>query len=512
MVLRRRLILLAGAIVAVLMAFAAAAASMSAARERASRSEVAVSVAVEQTLQLASAYKDMETGQRGFIIGGSEGFLDPYRTGGRNIDRLQTLLLSNIRWTSPRSVPQLKAVIANGDAWRAVAAQEILIRRTRGKAEAESLIGGQAGKTKFDALRASLALMSTRLNQQLTIERATHERRAKQLSTLIFAMPVAVIVFLFACAALLNRWVLAPIAGMVRAVSEVSSGHLSTAVPQEGAPDIAELGQRVDAMRLAIVGRLQEAADAREVAQRSREAIEQNTILALQLRAELASELGVMPTGWTAAADLLPAEGWVAGDCYDVTLVSPHVLGLIVIDIAGHGAEQAIMALKSKEILRAALRVPLPPGEALALLAEQVSDMAPSFLTAFVALIDTVSGRCQYANAGHPPPLLAHHKGDLVELPLTGPILGAFTATWRTEEVNIPPGGKLAVYTDGLNEARNSVDEFYGMERLAALVITLPCEDAEPVIKACFDDLHAFSPARLVDDVTMVLICRACPE
>ena len=170
------------------------------------------------------------------------------------------------------------------------------------------------------------------------------------------------------------------------------------------------------------------------------------------------------------------------------------------------------MALKSKEILRAALRVPLPPGEALALLAEQVSDMAPSFLTAFVALIDTVSGRCQYANAGHPPPLLAHHKGDLVELPLTGPILGAFTATWRTEEVAIPPGGKLAVYTDGLHEARNSADEFYGMERLAALVITLPCEDAGPVIKACFDDLHAFSPARLVDDVTMVLICRACPE
>ncbi len=512
MVLRRRLALLGGGIVIVLLAFAAAAASMSAGRERASKSEVAVSVAVEQTLQLAGAYKDMETGQRGFIIGGSEAFLDPYRTGEKNIDRLQTSLLANIRQTSPASVAQLEAAIANGRAWRARAAEEILVRRTRGKAAAESLIGGQVGKTKFDQVRVSLASMTTRLNQRLTVERATHERRARQLSTLIFAMPIAVIVFLFVCAALLNRWVLAPVKAMVLAVSEVSHGDLSTEVPHDGARDIAELGQRVDAMRLTIVGRLQEAADAREVANRAREAIEQNTILALQLRAELASELGVMPTGWTAAADLLPAEGWVAGDCYDVTLVSPHVMGLIVIDIAGHGAAQAIMALKAKEILRAALRVPLPPGDALALLAEQVSDMAPSFLTAFVALIDTVSGRCQYANAGHPPPLLAHHKGDLVELPLTGPLLGAFTATWRTEEVHIPPGGKLAVYTDGLNEARNSADEFYGMERLAALVIDLPCEEAGPVIKACFDDLHHFSPARLVDDVTMVLICRACPE
>ena len=454
----------------------------------------------------------METGQRGFIIGGNEVFLEPYEIGKKNVDLLQASLLVTLRQNSPRSVAQLKAVIAKGNFWRARATEEISARRKKGRAAAEALIGEQVSKARFDGLRAQLDLMSTKLDREQAVNRAERERRARQLASLIIAMPVAVIAFLGVCAALINRWVLAPVGAIIRAVNEISSGNLTTVVPNHGAPDIAELGTRVDAMRLSIVGRLQEAAEARTAGDQAREAIEQNTILALQVRAELASELGIMPVGWTAAADLLPAEGWVAGDCYDVTLISPHEMGIIVVDIAGHGAQAAIMALRAKEVLRAALRVPLRPGEALALLAEQVGDLAPSFLTAFVAVVDTISGKCQYANAGHPPPLLSLHKGEVVEIPLTGPLLGAFTAEWRTEEFEIPPGGKLAVYTDGLNEARNASDEFYGMERLAALVIGLPCEEASPVIKACFDDLQLFSPARLTDDVTMVLICRACSE
>ena len=100
----------------------------------------------------------------------------------------------------------------------------------------------------------------------------------------------------------------------------------------------------------------------------------------------------------------MPAEGVVTGDCYEVTLVSPRLVGVIVIDIAGHGAAQAIMALKAKEILRAALRIAMSPGEALALLAEQLGDMHPSFLTAFVALIDTTTGSAATPAPGtHPP-------------------------------------------------------------------------------------------------------------
>ncbi len=100
----------------------------------------------------------------------------------------------------------------------------------------------------------------------------------------------------------------------------------------------------------------------RDDAIRAREAIEQSAILAVQVRSELASDLGDYPDGWTMAAGLRAAEGVVAGDCYDVSLVSPTTIAIIVLDIAGHGAQSAVAALKCKELLKAALRSGLEPG------------------------------------------------------------------------------------------------------------------------------------------------------
>ena len=120
------------------------------------------------------------------------------------------------------------------------------------------------------------------------------------------------------------------------------------------------------------------------------------------------------------------------------------------------------------------------------------------------------TGACRYANAGHPPALLADHDQTIHELDPTGPLLGVFPASWKTANAEMGAGAKLAVYTDGLTEARDDAEVFYGMERLAELIATLPCEVAESVVKTCFDDLHVFRPSRLADDVTVVLVCREC--
>jgi phosphoserine phosphatase RsbU/P len=151
----------------------------------------------------------------------------------------------------------------------------------------------------------------------------------------------------------------------------------------------------------------------------------------------------------------------------------------------------------------------MSPGEAVAHLAGQVGDLNESFLTAFVATVDTVSGECRYANAGHPPPLF-HNDQLLEELMPTGPLVGPFPGVWTTATRQIAFGGQLAVYTDGLTEARDERRTFYGMERLAAQVLSVPCKDAQHVIDVCFSDLASFSSQRLVDDVTMVILCRDC--
>ncbi len=510
MTLSKRLALMMTVMLSFFIGLGVVGAALSWSRANASKREQRLSVSVEQALRLQTSFSDMETGIRGFALTGRPEFLEPYQSGRAAAAKIEAGLLSKAASFDRETRRALTSVFATGDSWQKFGEQNLNLSaspvRTANTADIRRT------NDLFEALRRSLSSLVKRLSEEELRARKFRGHRANQLFALVGSIPIASIGFLMVATTLVKRWVETPIRRMSAAVHLIAEGDLTAAVPSSGASDIAVLGSDIDRMRQTIIARLHDAERAQQQEIRVRQAVEQDTILTLQLQSELASELGQFPDGWTAAAELLPAEGWVAGDCYDVTLVSPHRMGIIVLDIAGHGAHQAILALKCKEILRAALRAKAEPGAALHVLSEQVGDMHPSFLTAFVALLDTRTGVCRYANAGHPAALLATNANTVTELDPTGPLLGVFSANWQTEEAHIEPGGKLAIYTDGLSEARNHDDEFYGMERLASIVITLPCAQAENVIEACFSDLRDFTPTRLHDDVTMVLICRACAE
>ena len=268
-----------------------------------------------------------------------------------------------------------------------------------------------------------------------------------------------------------------------------------------GPPELRQVATAVDEMQRTI-------SQQRDDAIRAREAIEQSAILALQVRSELAGDLGDYPDGWTMAAGLRAAEGIVAGDCYDVSLISPTTIAIVVLDIAGHGAQSAVAALKCKELLKAALRSGLEPGASLSWLSEQEHGLGELFLTAFIAVLDTASGRGTYGNAGHPHAILAT-GASLERLGPTGPIVGPFVTTWQTGSMAVAPGGKLIIYTDGLVEARDHDRAFYGESRLIDLLQGLDCREAQPVVDRILSDLDDFHPGRLADDVTIVVACRA---
>ncbi len=308
-----------------------------------------------------------------------------------------------------------------------------------------------------------------------------------------------------AAAFLTRRWVTRPIDRLARAVRSARSGKVGVIAPQ-GPPEIADLARDVDAMRLQMNRALYDAV-------RARETIEQSASVVLQLRSELATGVEDLPDGWTVAAQLQPAEGVVAGDCYDVIQLSPSRLGLVVVDISGHGAVSGILALRCKELLRAGLRDGFEPDEAVLWAAEQLDDLGEeTFLTAFVAVVDLPAGEVTYASAGHPPPLLCS-PSHAAELEPTGPIVGPFVGgPWRNATAGLEPADMLAVYTDGLIEVRNAAGKEFGLQRLTDLVCGAAPDDAEAIVKRCVDDVTSFAPGRLRDDVTIVLLCRGPRE
>jgi sigma-B regulation protein RsbU (phosphoserine phosphatase) len=268
-----------------------------------------------------------------------------------------------------------------------------------------------------------------------------------------------------------------------------------------GPPEVAELASDIEEMRR----RMDEQ---RITAERAREAVEQNAGVVLALRSELEPEVGELPGGWTVAAQLRAAEGVAAGDCYDLVRLRNDRLGLIVVDIAGHGATEGILALRCKELLRASLAADVAPGDAVFATAEQLGEMGPEvFLTAFVAVVDIDDGSVRYANAGHPPAFISASDGD-VELEPTGALVGLVGTGWDTASATIESGDNLCVYTDGLIEIRNADREFFGPERLRSLIRGARCEQAPAIVQRCLDEAELFAAGRIHDDATIVVLCR----
>ena len=299
---------------------------------------------------------------------------------------------------------------------------------------------------------------------------------------------------------LVRRWVTRPLDRVGRAVRSARAGKVGV-VPPHGPPEIADLARDVDTMRLQMNRALYDAL-------RARETIEQSASVVLMLRSELAADVEGLPDGWSVAAQLQPAEGIVAGDCYDVINLSPSALGLVVVDISGHGAVSGILALRCKELLRAGLRNGLEPDEAVQWAAEQLGDLGEeTFLTAFVGVVDLGTGGLRYASAGHPPALVCSPTQGR-ELDPTGPIVGPLDGPWRTAFAGLDRGDTLAIYTDGLVEVRNEEQVEFGLERLTDLVCEASHEEADAIAKRCIDEISSFAPGRLRDDVTVVLLRR----
>ncbi len=205
-----------------------------------------------------------------------------------------------------------------------------------------------------------------------------------------------VLLWTFVAAWLVRRWITVPLDNLGRTVRAARTGALDATISTQGPADIARLGAAVEDMRLQLV-------TARLEAIHSREATEQSASVVLTLRSQLETEIGELPDGWTVAAQLRPAEGLVAGDCYDVMRVDEHRFHVVLVDISGHGAVSGVLALRCKELLRAALRNGLEPGPAIEFASAQLDDLGNEvFLSAFVATIALDSGAIAFANAGHP--------------------------------------------------------------------------------------------------------------
>jgi sigma-B regulation protein RsbU (phosphoserine phosphatase) len=208
------------------------------------------------------------------------------------------------------------------------------------------------------------------------------------------------------------------------------------------------------------------------------------------------------------ATRFVPAEeGGVGGDWYDAFILPNDEVWVMVGDVAGHGLEAAITMGR----LRAALRSYALDGNAPAKVLVRTDRKFQMFdpdqmATVICARLKPPYDRLEIASAGHPSPVLATpgQPTTLLNIP-TVPPLGTALSEPKAAAVQLPPGGLLLLYTDGLIERRGeSLDE--GLERL---VSTVTADDPESVCRRVMADLVGLQTPR--DDIAVLALHRVGP-
>jgi sigma-B regulation protein RsbU (phosphoserine phosphatase) len=201
----------------------------------------------------------------------------------------------------------------------------------------------------------------------------------------------------------------------------------------------------------------------------------------------------------------------IGGDFGVVHPQGDDSLSIVLSDVSGHGVGSALMANRIYSQTLHELGRKSGPGILLRELHHFVHTQIPVdgfFFTMAAACFSKDGRRLSFSAAGHPPAILVSN-GILRRLESRNGILGCLSETTRSEpstEVELSPGDRLILYTDGLVEVFNSLDDMLGVEGLEDLVLRSATLTLADMQKTILDGVAAWSHGPLADDVSLVIV------
>jgi hypothetical protein len=207
------------------------------------------------------------------------------------------------------------------------------------------------------------------------------------------------------------------------------------------------------------------------------------------------------------AARCQPARD-TSGDFYDFIDLGEDQLGIVVADVSGKSISAALVMTMARSMIRQEARLTNSPAAVL----RQVNHTAmgdtniDKIITAFYGILDARNLGLRYANAGHPFPLLKRN-GYLEAIEAYGLPLKVFSeARYQDRFIQLQPGDQLIWISDGIVEAYNPQNEFFGFERLEEVICQAngsgPDELLEQIWRAVAEH-QGLTPQS--DDITLVV-------
>jgi len=242
--------------------------------------------------------------------------------------------------------------------------------------------------------------------------------------------------------------------------------------------------------------------------ERAKQRIEEELDIARQIQTSL------LPTelpssGWFRAAGSSIPSHQVGGDYFDVREINSDAWSVVVADVSGKGVSSALLAsfLQGAFLLASdsADSIPSMMGRMNLYLLERTK--GEKYATVFYGIIER-NGAFHWSNAGHCAPMVVHADGRVTTLATTGLPIGMIEgAQYEREDLALTAGDKVVLYSDGLTDAQDPNDQFFGSTRVRKILEAKAGESCGEILRELLNAVEAFAEGSVLpDDVTVVVI------
>ena len=307
-----------------------------------------------------------------------------------------------------------------------------------------------------------------------------------------------------------TRAVTKPILALNEGVREVSAGNLDREVLIKTGDELEQLAGSFNTM----TARLREhiAAVAAATAEKERIATELNVATQIQtsMLPYIFPPFPDRDDDFDLYAAVHPARE-VGGDFYDFFFIDDGHFAALIADVSGKGIPAALFMAITKTLIKNRLQTGAPPERALESINRQLcgNNIADMFVTLWLGVLEISSGRLDYINAGHNPPLLKTGERGFSFLASAPDLFlaGMEDTAYHRRQVFLKPGDTLFLYTDGVTEAMDTGGSLYGPGRLRAFLDAQGELSVRDLLNRLRADIEAFSQgAEAADDMTMLAL------
>ncbi len=201
----------------------------------------------------------------------------------------------------------------------------------------------------------------------------------------------------------------------------------------------------------------------------------------------------------------------VGGDFYDYFLIDDDHLCVVMADVSGKGIPAALFMMASKIILQNNAMMGKSPAQILTDTNNSIcsNNQLDMFVTVWLGILEISTGKLTAANAGHEYPALKSPDGNY-ELfrDKHGFVIGGMSGVKYWEyNLELKPGTKLFLYTDGVPEATDANQELFANDRMLEALNNHPEADAKQTLQNVRESVDGFvKDAEQFDDLTMLCL------